>query len=148
MVGWVTQMIFGVIYWMFPIITRAQPRGNERLGWAVYILLNVGLLLRVIYEPWNWLPVHIELLLFGWVVQLTMGVAFWIMPRYWKKPRRGNTKGAYLALVLLNAGIWMVALTPVLWLDPRVSVTGRLLETGAVITFAHAIFPRVVGREG
>jgi hypothetical protein len=51
LVGWVTQMIFGVIYWMFPIITRAQPRGNERLGWASYMLLNVGLLLRLIGEP-------------------------------------------------------------------------------------------------
>ncbi len=53
LVGWVTQMIFGVIYWMFPIITRARPRGNERLGWASYILLNGGLLLRVIGEPLN-----------------------------------------------------------------------------------------------
>lgn len=51
LVGWVTQMIFGVIYWMFPIITRAQPRGNVRLGWASYILLNGGLLLRVVGEP-------------------------------------------------------------------------------------------------
>jgi len=51
LVGWVTQMIFGVIYWMFPIITRAQPRGNARLGWVSYGLLNVGLLLRVIGEP-------------------------------------------------------------------------------------------------
>lgn len=51
LVGWVTQMIFGVIYWMFPIITRSQPRGNVRLGWTSYILLNVGLLLRVVGEP-------------------------------------------------------------------------------------------------
>jgi heme/copper-type cytochrome/quinol oxidase subunit 1 len=51
LVGWVTQMIFGVIYWLFPIITRAQPRGDERLGWACFILLNVGLLLRVAGEP-------------------------------------------------------------------------------------------------
>lgn len=53
LVGWVTQMIFGVIYWMFPIITRARPRGNEQLGWASYILLNAGLLLRVVGEPLN-----------------------------------------------------------------------------------------------
>ena len=51
LVGWVTQMIFGVIYWMFPIITRARPRGNVRLGWASYALLNMGLLLRVVGEP-------------------------------------------------------------------------------------------------
>lgn len=51
LVGWVTQMIFGVIYWMFPIITRARPRGNERVAWLSYILLNGGLLLRVVGEP-------------------------------------------------------------------------------------------------
>lgn len=51
LVGWVTQIIFGVIYWMFPIITRARPRGNIRLGWLSYILLNVGLFMRVIGEP-------------------------------------------------------------------------------------------------
>lgn len=51
LVGWVTQMIFGVIYWMFPIITRANPRGNETIGWVSYGLLNSGLLLRVIAEP-------------------------------------------------------------------------------------------------
>jgi len=51
LVGWVTQMIFGVIYWMFPIITRARPRGSETLAWVCYGLLNAGLLLRVIGEP-------------------------------------------------------------------------------------------------
>ena len=50
-VGWVTQMIFGVIYWMFPIITRKNPRGSLWMGWATYICLNTGLLLRVVGEP-------------------------------------------------------------------------------------------------
>ncbi len=53
LVGWVTQMIFGVIFWMFPIITRVRPRGNVSLGWTSYILLNIGLLLRVVGEPLN-----------------------------------------------------------------------------------------------
>jgi len=53
MVGWVTQMIIGVIFWMFPIVTRARPRGNEKLAWATYILLNVGLIMRVLCEPLN-----------------------------------------------------------------------------------------------
>lgn len=51
LVGWVTQMIFGVIYWMFPIITRERPRGNETLGWVSYIMLNAGLVIRVAIEP-------------------------------------------------------------------------------------------------
>ncbi len=48
MLGWIAQLIFGVAYWMFPKFTIAQPRGDERLGWATYGLLNAGLLLRVI----------------------------------------------------------------------------------------------------
>lgn len=51
MVGWVTQLIFGVSFWMFPRYTREKPRGNETLAWVTFFLLNAGLLLRVISEP-------------------------------------------------------------------------------------------------
>jgi hypothetical protein len=52
-VGWLTQLIFGVAYWMFPRYSAERPRGSERLGWATFALLNLGLLLRVIAEPWH-----------------------------------------------------------------------------------------------
>jgi hypothetical protein len=52
-VGWITQLIIGVAYWMFPKFSKESPRGDERVGWAIFILLNVGLLLRVIGEPLN-----------------------------------------------------------------------------------------------
>ena len=50
-VGWITQLIIGVGYWMFPKFSRENPRGSERLAWATFVLLNVGLALRVISEP-------------------------------------------------------------------------------------------------
>lgn len=50
-VGWITQMIFGVAYWMFPRHTAERPRGSDGLGIAAYALLNAGLLLRVLAEP-------------------------------------------------------------------------------------------------
>ena len=50
-VGWVTQLIMGVSYWMFPRYSKESPRGNETLGWAAFGLLNVGMLLRAIGEP-------------------------------------------------------------------------------------------------
>jgi len=50
-IGWVTQIIMGVGYWMFPKYSKESPRGNEKLGWAVLILLNIGLVLRGIGEP-------------------------------------------------------------------------------------------------
>lgn len=50
-VGWLTQLIMGVAYWMFPKYSKARPRRSERLGWAAYALLNAGLLLRLVGEP-------------------------------------------------------------------------------------------------
>lgn len=49
--GWITMLIIGVVYWMFPKYSREKPRGSETLGWVSYILLNVGLVLRLIGEP-------------------------------------------------------------------------------------------------
>jgi hypothetical protein len=50
-VGWITQLIVGVAYWMFPKYSKDAPRRNERIGWAVFVLLNVGIILRSIGEP-------------------------------------------------------------------------------------------------
>jgi len=52
-IGWLSQLIFGVAYWMFPVFNREKPHGNEFMGWAVYILLNAGLVLRAVAEPWQ-----------------------------------------------------------------------------------------------
>ncbi len=51
MVGWVTQLIIGVAYWMFPKYSREKPRGHDWLSWGAYGLLNAGLLLRMVAEP-------------------------------------------------------------------------------------------------
>jgi hypothetical protein len=50
-VGWVTQMIFGVAYWMFPKFSPEMPRGDNAIAVATFVLLNTGLLLRVVVEP-------------------------------------------------------------------------------------------------
>jgi hypothetical protein len=50
-VGWLTQLIFGVAFWLFPKYSTERPRGSERLGWISFALLNAGLLLRIAGEP-------------------------------------------------------------------------------------------------
>ena len=50
-VGWLTQLIFGVAFWMFPKHPSAPPRGNDRLGWTCFALLNLGLAIRIVAEP-------------------------------------------------------------------------------------------------
>lgn len=50
-VGWLTQLIFGVAIWLFPRYSREQPHGNINLTWITYVLLNAGLLVRALAEP-------------------------------------------------------------------------------------------------
>jgi hypothetical protein len=52
-VGWLLQLIVGVAFWMFPRHPTAPPRGNPSYGWWAFGLLNAGLVLRLIGEPWR-----------------------------------------------------------------------------------------------
>jgi len=92
---------------------------------------------------WALLPAHIEFLVSGWIVQLAMGVAFWILPRFPEGAPRGNESIAWAAFVLLNLGIWLVALGPVLMEVPWLVLAGRLLETGSALTFVIHAWRRV-----
>jgi hypothetical protein len=60
-VGWLTQLILGVAWWLFPPLAfrlrgqdypRGQAqRGSEPLFWVTFALLNAGVLLYALGEP-------------------------------------------------------------------------------------------------
>jgi hypothetical protein len=63
-VGWLTQLILGVAWWLFPPlkiglrtdaplpVRRGQTqRGSEPLFWTTFVCLNAGILLRALGEP-------------------------------------------------------------------------------------------------
>ena len=54
-IGWLTQLIFGVAFWLFPQ-SRRGAKPDERPLWAVYALLNAGLIVRAVAEPATQLP--------------------------------------------------------------------------------------------
>jgi len=92
---------------------------------------------------WSLLPAHIEVLLIGWLIQLAMGVAFWILPRFERSPRRGNTQLAWAAYGLINAGIWLVVLGSLQNIFLGLSLIGRLMEISSAAVFAMHAWPRI-----
>ena len=90
---------------------------------------------------WRLLPAHMEFLLVGWTVQLALGVAFWILPRW--QTQRGNVRLAWAAWILLNLGVWLVVLTPWLSTSAWLMTLGRLCEAAAAGAFALHAWPRV-----
>jgi hypothetical protein len=72
-----------------------------------------------------------------------MGMAFWILPRFSRPPRRGNAPLAWLAFVLLNLGVWLAGLGPLLTASPALPFLGRAAELLAALAFALHAWPRV-----
>jgi hypothetical protein len=72
-----------------------------------------------------------------------MGMAYWILPRFSRQPRRGNVSAAWLAFGLLNSGVLLVGFSP--WFDHSwpASLAGRAMEAGAALAFAVHAWPRV-----
>jgi hypothetical protein len=87
-------------------------------------------------------PAHAEVLLLGWTMQLAMGVAFWILPRFRTGPERGDERPALLALLLLNLGVLAAAAGGISGLDP-LSLGGRIAQGLAAAAFAIHAWPRV-----
>lgn len=83
-IGWLTLLIFGVAYWMFPKASMEQPHGNEMVCWSAYVLLAVGVILRVASEPnihqaggtfWGWLLAVSAIL--QWLGGMALVVVLW-----------------------------------------------------------------------
>lgn len=92
---------------------------------------------------WLLLPAHIEFLLLGWTLQLVMGMAFWILPRFSRAPRRGNESLAWMAFGFLNLGVWLVGLAPVFPANDWLTISGRAAELAAAAAFVLHAWPRV-----
>lgn len=115
------------------------------LGFTVGAVLLVHKAVPLAAGLWALRPLHVELLLFGFVVQLAFGVALWILPR--RAAPRDEHRSRWVAGALLNAGVWLVGLGGALGLGALV-LAGRLAEAGAVAAFAGEVWPRVRGVRG
>jgi hypothetical protein len=91
--------------------------------------------------PWAWqfLTAHIHLLTWGWLLQLTFGVAYWILPRFGSL--RPRTWRAVAACLLLNTALLLTlaaSVLPIAW--PGLLVSS--LQLLALLAFALHALPR------
>lgn len=95
-----------------------------------------------LWGPMAWLLApHVEFLLVGWTVQLTMGVAFWILPRFEGGRSRGRERYAWAVFVLVNAGVVLVGVGPAL--GPPATLLGRVAEFAAAAAFGFHAWRRM-----
>jgi hypothetical protein len=81
--------------------------------------------------------IHLELATLGWFGNLTLGTAYWVLPKHAQGRERGAPLPPVAAYVLLNLGVVSAAAG---WTLP-----GRALELVAAVAFAGNALPRVKG---
>jgi cbb3-type cytochrome oxidase subunit 1 len=110
-------------------------------GFTLGLLLLVNKGVPISPALWRLLPAHTEFLLFGWTLQLAIGIAFWILPRF--GTRRGAVWLAVLAYGLLNTGIWLTVTGYACSGCSALIAGGRTLEACAVFAFTLHAWPRI-----
>jgi cbb3-type cytochrome oxidase subunit 1 len=93
-------------------------------------------------EVLRWRPLHAELLLVGWLVQLALGVSWWILPRFRSGAERGPEGLGWLAFGLVNAGAILAGVGRSVGLD-GLALAGRGAEALAAAAYAARAWPRV-----
>lgn len=114
------------------------------IGAFLGALLLINKALNVEPAIWAWLPVHIELMIFGWIIQFTLGVAYWILPRFLEGEARGNSSLAYLMVCAINLGIWMMVVAELTQISDSLRLVARGLELLAVLLFISLHWKRIV----
>lgn len=94
-------------------------------------------------EIWNLLPIHIEVLIIGWIIQFTLGTAYWILPRHVEGPPRGNDRLAFGIPIFLNLGILSILSAYLCSAPIFLFLIGRGFELMAVLIFARLHWRRV-----
>ena len=116
----------------------------------IYLVLGFtlgGLILAnksIPFAPFIWalLPAHIEFLILGWLTQLAVGVAFWILPRLASNAPRGNERWSWTAFVLVNLGIALNVASPYVGLT-WLGLSARILQAAGVAAFAIGNWQRI-----
>lgn len=88
----------------------------------------------------DWLAVHFHTMLFGWTIQLVIGVGYWILPKFRGGSSRGNDTLAIASVMLVNVGTVVGA---VLGLYGAAATVAWAMQAAAAACFAAHIWPRV-----
>ena len=117
-----------LLYFLTGFTLGALMLANEGMPFALWIT--------------SLLPAHMDILLFGFVIQFAVGMAYWILPRY-RNGSRGSEAIFWIILGLLNLSIWTVAVSGGMGLPGKWLTGGRLLEGIASVLFAFQAWERI-----
>lgn len=119
------------------------------LGYFLIITLIGSLLLvhkvtEIHPMMWALLPAHYEMAIWGWMVQFVLGTAYWIFPRYLNLKPRGSERIAWLIVILLNSGVFLLVIENQFQISQLFKISARFLIIASILCFASIMWKRVI----
>lgn len=109
------------------------------VAWAAGAVLMINRAWNLAPELWTVLEFHAAAALFGWILQLVVGVAYRMLPTFGRD--RGRPVAAWTSVVAINAGV--------LWIGARLVIPSAPVWIAAglwmiaVASFAWHAWPRI-----
>ncbi|RMF54558.1 MAG: hypothetical protein D6748_16280 [Calditrichaeota bacterium] len=91
---------------------------------------------------WKFLPLHQEIVIFGWILQLVIGVSFWMLPRLPENQRK-REGFVWASYIFLNTGILLICLNSLFVFTLPMGILGRIFQFLAIGCYAFHIWPRI-----
>lgn len=113
------------------------------VGFLIGALLLINKAWPIYPQVWYLLAIHIEILIFGWIIQLTLGTAYWILPKSRRVPQDKDKLPALAIPLTLNLGILLNIGDHLFRLSEYAWLAGRSLELIAVVIFIALHWQRV-----
>lgn len=118
----------------------------------IYLIFgsSLGALLMVnkaiVLDPriWNLLPFHYTILIWGFFIQLIMGTAYWMFPKFLSERPRGATWQAWVIFYSYNLGLILYFIAKfIIPLDP-LALLGKILIFFGLVTFIKLTWVRTI----
>ncbi|EMY71366.1 hypothetical protein [Leptospira vanthielii] len=95
-------------------------------------------------EIWKFLPLHYSILIWGFFIQLIMGTAYWMFPKFLSEHPRGSSKQAWLMFSSYNLGLILYLITKFFIPIDSFALLGKCLIFFGLLTFMRLAWVRII----
>ncbi|MCT8333789.1 cbb3-type cytochrome c oxidase subunit I [Leptospira sp. 85282-16] len=93
---------------------------------------------------WKILPIHYSILIWGFLLQLIMGTAYWMFPKFLSEHPRGSTWQIWFVFYSYNLGFILYLISKFIFPLNSLAIIGKILIFIGIVTFMKLVWARVI----
>ncbi|TGN04856.1 hypothetical protein [Leptospira bandrabouensis] len=114
------------------------------IGSSLGAMLMLNKAFTLVPEIWKYLPLHYSILIWGFFLQLIMGTAYWMFPKFLSEHPRGSTWQIWFLFYSYNFGFILYLITKFIFPFVPLALFGKFLIFLGLVTFIKLAWARVI----